>query len=188
MSANNQHTCDNELCLTSCMDIDNTWNTQEEFDALPDDAIILTQLSQFNYRLEKFDGIPLLHTKGFIKHITDRLKEELEKEDDFCIENCYEDIKKYNVKSAENITMIDSKPSKKYALWRKWIFQYIGYKIHKGYAMKGVLLDKEKFKKFTSVVSPMTIMMLNDDGDPCLLTTAHYYKDLNMPADLNNCP
>jgi len=183
MSANNNqptHSCDNELCLTSCFDINNTWDTQEEFDCLPDDAIILTQLSQYNDRLDKFDSVPLLHTKGFIKHTSDMIVEELKKDDAFCVENCYEDIKKYNVKSAENITMIESKPNNKYALWRKWIFQYIAYKIYKGYVMKGILIDKEKFKIFTETRSPMTIMMLNDKGSPCLLTTAHYYNMIDI--------
>ncbi len=192
MSANNnQHTCscDNEICLTSCLDKDNTWDTQEEFDCLPDDAIILTQLSQYNDRLDKFDSVPLLHTKGFIKKTAFEIVEELKKDDAVLIENLYEDIKKYNVKSAENITMIESRPSKKYALWRKWIFQYIAYKLYKGYVMKGVLLDKEKFKKFSAEVSPMTIGMLNDDGDACLLTTAHYYKEFDMSIEVEMvCP
>ena len=175
MSANNNTTCDKGCYLLDCVDMENTWTTQEEFDALPDDSIIISTLSLFNTRLDKFDSVPLLHTKGFLKGAYELLSQELKDRDAFCVENCYEDIKKYNVKSAENLTRLKSKPSNKYAVWRKWVFTYCLYKMWKGQVFKGNLLDKEKFKKFTEEGRPLYIMMNNENGDGCLMTTLHYY-------------
>jgi hypothetical protein len=186
MSANNQHECDhnecnNETCLLTCIDEELSWKTQDEFDALPDDTIILSQLSMINHRLEKFDAIPILHTKKCITIAIQDTKEYIEENsDNIMIENLYEDIKKYNVKSATNITNIQSRPSDTYAKWRKWITQYIAYRSYKGFVPRGVVLNKDKYFKFMLNNSPFTIMMTNERDNICLMTTPHYYGIIPM--------
>ena len=189
MSANNQHTCplgtdnecNNEECLYSCIDKELTWKTQEEYDALPENTLILSQLSMFNPRLEKFDTVPILHTKKCLTIATQDYKDYVEETNDvIMVENIYEDIKKYNVKSAENITSVASRPSEKYAKWRKWITQYIVNKLVQGRVMKGVVLNRNKYYRFMVANGPYTIMMSNDENNLCLMTTAHYFGFLGM--------
>jgi len=180
MSANNQHECehkecDNSNCLLSCID-EGRWETQDEFDALPDDTLILSQLSMMNPRLEKFDSIPILHTKKSLSiAITDYKKFLEENGDCVMIENLYEDIKKYNVKSAENITCVNSRPTEKYAVWRKWITQYVAHRVSRGSVVRGAILNKFAYLRYMEKNGPFTIMMTNDDDNICLMTTAHYF-------------
>jgi len=180
MSANNQHecehnVCDNSDCLLSCIEKE-TWETQDEFDALPDDTLILTQLSMTNPRLEKFDNIPILYTKKCLSIAITEYKQFIEENGDcVMIENLYEDIKKYNVKSAENITSIQSRPTEKYAIWRKWITQYVAHRVSRGSVVRGAILNKEKYLIYMMNNEPFTIMMTNDNDNICLMTTAHYF-------------